>query len=251
MDSLELRVVNGVDAGMRLRLGDGGFIGVSSVCQFRLSDLSVHAIHASIRPSGGCYVLTDVSEGSGLQVNGLPVRSRPLQAGDRIRLGSVDIEVEAVAPPVVERAARPLPAASPPPEKQQVRVEPNSPAGSPVVAVSMVILAIVGAVAFALCIHLISLRKAVEKQYTEVSELARAGRMTSWQALERYRGILPEAEEVHPQMAERLKAAIRSIEATMLVPRQRTQTSDAVGGEPARRGERTQTAVPVGTPTQP
>jgi hypothetical protein len=51
---------------------------------------SVSRVHAEIRSEGEQWVIVDLDSTNGTRVNGAPVRSIPLRAGDRIRIGEVE-----------------------------------------------------------------------------------------------------------------------------------------------------------------
>jgi hypothetical protein len=82
--------------GKRMPVGAGGaVIGRSRECDIVLQDSNVSRRHAEIRPSGGDgWTITDLGSTNGVKVNGRPVSSAPLEAGDEIAVGTVDVRFE-------------------------------------------------------------------------------------------------------------------------------------------------------------
>jgi signal transduction histidine kinase/CheY-like chemotaxis protein len=86
-DSAYLSVLTGPRAGSSHKLGQGAVIGRGSEAQIALVEEAVSRNHASVRRlEGGDYLLEDLGSKNGTQVNGMPVTSHRLQAGDRILL---------------------------------------------------------------------------------------------------------------------------------------------------------------------
>lgn len=88
-----------VAEGKRMPLGQhGGVVGRSRDCDVVLSDSNVSRRHAEIRPDGrDGWVISDLGSTNGVRVNGQPVqqgRPAPLQAGDRLDIGTVDARFE-------------------------------------------------------------------------------------------------------------------------------------------------------------
>jgi hypothetical protein len=83
-------------AGRRLPLPPrGATIGRSRDCDIVLDDTGISRRHAEIRPSGDGWTVTDLGSTNGMQLNGRTVRgAHPLQAGDRVELGSTEIVFE-------------------------------------------------------------------------------------------------------------------------------------------------------------
>jgi pSer/pThr/pTyr-binding forkhead associated (FHA) protein len=77
-------------------VGPGGaVIGRSRECDIVLSDSNVSRRHAEIRPAGGdSWTITDLGSTNGVKVNGRPVSSAPLQSGDAVVVGTVDVRFE-------------------------------------------------------------------------------------------------------------------------------------------------------------
>ncbi len=126
-------MLGGARAGQRLRLtADFATLGRhgSSDLQFDPEhDLDVSARHAAVFRQGPTFVVRDLGSTNGTWVNGERIRSdRPLEPGDRIRLGSRGPEVEfgftELMPPP---APAPPPAAEPGPRPAEER-GPASPA---------------------------------------------------------------------------------------------------------------------------
>ncbi|MBS1786926.1 MAG: sigma 54-interacting transcriptional regulator [Acidobacteria bacterium] len=62
--------------------------GRESSSRISLADLSTSRRHCRIRHESDAYVLTDLESFNGTFVNGLPVKERPLEHGDRIAVGN-------------------------------------------------------------------------------------------------------------------------------------------------------------------
>ncbi|HYM45764.1 MAG TPA: DUF3662 and FHA domain-containing protein [Solirubrobacteraceae bacterium] len=70
---------------------DGGVIGRSRDCDIVLDDAGVSRRHAELRPGEGGWTVIDLGSTNGVRVNGQQIRGpRPLQAGDRVELGSTE-----------------------------------------------------------------------------------------------------------------------------------------------------------------
>lgn len=92
--SLLLRVAGGQEVRLsrgRVTLGRGQANSVS------LNDLSVSSTHAEIRDRGEWVELRDLNSRNGTKVNGRRVFQVALEAGDRIHLGEVELEVVELA----------------------------------------------------------------------------------------------------------------------------------------------------------
>jgi len=83
-------------AGRRLPVPPrGATLGRSRDCDIVLDDSSISRRHAEIRPAGEGWTVADLGSTNGVRLNGRPVEgSRPLQAGDRVELGSTEIVFE-------------------------------------------------------------------------------------------------------------------------------------------------------------
>jgi hypothetical protein len=79
--------------GRRLALPpEGGVIGRSRDCDVVLEDTGVSRRHAELRPGARGWVVSDLGSTNGVRVNGQDVHgAHPLQAGDRIALGSTQV----------------------------------------------------------------------------------------------------------------------------------------------------------------
>ena len=95
-------ILNGVDEHRELgkeeiRIGRGGENEVV------LADFSVSRRHASIRQEGEGWVIADLMSTNGIQVNRVAAKRAPLRAGDKIKVGIFELDVEevteAVTPP--------------------------------------------------------------------------------------------------------------------------------------------------------
>lgn len=70
-------------------------LGRLSECTISFDDPNVSREHASIRPDGDGFVLTDNGSTNGTVVNGSPIVSHRLADGDRIELGATVLEFRA------------------------------------------------------------------------------------------------------------------------------------------------------------
>lgn len=68
-------------------------LGRSPACKVRLADRSVSDVHAGLFLSRDGLLAIDLLSREGLAVNGRTVRAALLQAGDRFRVGAVELEV--------------------------------------------------------------------------------------------------------------------------------------------------------------
>jgi hypothetical protein len=83
--------------GKRMPVGPGGaVIGRSRECDIVLQDSNVSRRHAEIRPTGGDgWTITDLGSTNGVRVNGRRLDApAPLQTGDEITVGTVDVRFE-------------------------------------------------------------------------------------------------------------------------------------------------------------
>jgi len=88
-----------VAEGKRFAVPPGGAtIGRSRECDVVLGDANVSRRHAELRGDrngGGTYTIADLGSTNGVRVNGRPVQDgHPLQAGDRIELGTAEVLFE-------------------------------------------------------------------------------------------------------------------------------------------------------------
>ena len=67
-------------------------LGRSRECDIQLSDPNVSRRHAELRQEGAAYWIVDLDSTNGIEVNGHPQRRAKLESGDRITLGSTDVE---------------------------------------------------------------------------------------------------------------------------------------------------------------
>jgi FHA domain-containing protein len=73
----------------------GATLGRSRDCDIVLDDSSISRRHAEIRPAGDGWTVADLGSTNGVRLNGRPVEgAEPLQAGDRVELGSTEIGFE-------------------------------------------------------------------------------------------------------------------------------------------------------------
>src|SRR4051794_30710623 len=83
--------------GKRMPVAPGGaVIGRSRECDIVLQDSNVSRRHAEIRPAGGDgWTISDLGSTNGVRVNGRAINSAtPLQPGDEIAVGTVDVRFE-------------------------------------------------------------------------------------------------------------------------------------------------------------
>ena len=86
-----------VAEGKRYAVGPGGAtIGRSRECDIVLDDSNVSRRHAEISPSGATgWLIKDLGSTNGVRVNGRTVDGpHPLESGDRVELGTVDVGFE-------------------------------------------------------------------------------------------------------------------------------------------------------------
>jgi Protein of unknown function (DUF3662)/Inner membrane component of T3SS, cytoplasmic domain len=85
-----------VAEGKRFVVAPGGAVlGRSRDCDIVLADSNVSRRHAEIRPAGGdAWTITDLGSTNGVKVNGRPVTSAPLNPGDAVMVGTVDVHFE-------------------------------------------------------------------------------------------------------------------------------------------------------------
>lgn len=85
-----------VAGGKRLVVPPGGaLVGRSRDCDIVLDDSNVSRRHAEISPSGRGWVIKDLGSTNGVRVNGRTVDGpHPLEGGDRVELGTVDVRFE-------------------------------------------------------------------------------------------------------------------------------------------------------------
>jgi adenylate cyclase len=99
-------VLNGVDEYRELgkeeiRIGRGGENEVV------LADFSVSRRHAAIRKEGEGWVIADLMSTNGIQVNRVAAKRAPIRAGDKIKIGIFELDVEEVT-----EAVKPAPPAA-------------------------------------------------------------------------------------------------------------------------------------------
>jgi hypothetical protein len=85
-----------VAEGRRMVVGrTGAVIGRSRDCDIVLGDGNVSRRHAEISPANGGWTVTDLNSTNGVLVNGRRISgAAPLQAGDRIELGTTELRFE-------------------------------------------------------------------------------------------------------------------------------------------------------------
>lgn len=91
-----LVVTNGVAAGTAIPLRDGLTLGrTPGRAEIVLPDPEVSGLHARVARNGGPPILIDAGSTNGTWINEERIAERTLQAGDRVRLGGVQLIVEA------------------------------------------------------------------------------------------------------------------------------------------------------------
>jgi hypothetical protein len=81
--------------GERHALGPGGLvIGRARDCDIVVDDPSVSRRHAEVRPQEGGFGVADLGSTNGTLLNGEPVETAPLTAGDRITVGRTELRFE-------------------------------------------------------------------------------------------------------------------------------------------------------------
>ncbi|MCX6512983.1 MAG: DUF3662 and FHA domain-containing protein [Actinobacteria bacterium] len=81
--------------GSRRALGESPcIIGRMPECGVVLSDPNVSRHHAQVQREADHYVVSDLGSTNGTKVNGIPMRSQTLNAGDEIMVGSTRIRFE-------------------------------------------------------------------------------------------------------------------------------------------------------------
>ncbi len=90
-------VLSASDKGKTVLLQHGLTIGRNPrLAFFVLLDPEVSSLHARIVRDGGPPILIDANSTNGTFVNGERITDRPLQAGDRVRFGDVQLLVETI-----------------------------------------------------------------------------------------------------------------------------------------------------------
>jgi FHA domain-containing protein len=114
------------------------FLGRGSSNDFKIEDLSVSTSHCQIRIDNGSAVITDMGSTNGTYIKGAKILEFPLQSGQQLRLGSVDMifytdgpdAVNAVLVPASQIQTPPLPPriqpAVPPPPPPPPAMRPVS-----------------------------------------------------------------------------------------------------------------------------
>jgi predicted component of type VI protein secretion system len=127
-------------------------IGRSPENSIRLEDVSVSGRHAELMLAGEICYLKDLNSTNGTLVNGAPVTSVQLRAGDRIRFGKVEArygrDVAAAAQPLpraVELCAKPADFANASPFRNRKK-EKDSTRTTILASVAVAVLAFLGSV---------------------------------------------------------------------------------------------------------
>ena len=80
--------------GDRLELSGEVSVGRSAECDLVVSEGQPSRQHAKIVVEAGGVFVEDLGSTNGTLVNGAPIQSSPLQPGDRIRIGDVEMVFE-------------------------------------------------------------------------------------------------------------------------------------------------------------
>jgi len=93
---VKLVVIGGKNAGREIPVsGDKFFIGRAEDCQLRPGSPSVSRHHCVIVVEPGTVSIRDLGSSNGTHVNGQKVHgTRPLKAGDRLKIGPLEFEVQ-------------------------------------------------------------------------------------------------------------------------------------------------------------
>jgi hypothetical protein len=95
-----LVVRTGPDAGRSYLLDERPrTLGRGSDCDLRWEDSALSRRHCQIRWEDEVYVLQDLGSSNGTHVNGAAVRRAILRAGDRLQIGSIELEFKPTAAP--------------------------------------------------------------------------------------------------------------------------------------------------------
>lgn len=83
-----LLVIQGIDQGARFEVGDDRLsIGRGHQNEIRIPDTEISRQHAYVGKENGKYTVSDRNSSNGTFVNGVPVRTAPLENGDRVQIG--------------------------------------------------------------------------------------------------------------------------------------------------------------------
>jgi hypothetical protein len=82
----------GLLSGRSIPLTDGLLIGRGSTCHVHLEDASASRQHARFRYAQGAWYIQDMKSAYGTYVNGRRVMAQRLKSGDRIQIGSCELE---------------------------------------------------------------------------------------------------------------------------------------------------------------
>lgn len=97
MSLLRLRSPDGRWA-FRVVEGQAATLGRAPTAALRVQDVSVARTHARIADRGGRWYVQDLRSRNGVVVNGLQIEDESeLRAGDTLRLGQVELEVDVTA----------------------------------------------------------------------------------------------------------------------------------------------------------
>ncbi|RKY13099.1 MAG: hypothetical protein DRP82_05915 [Planctomycetota bacterium] len=122
MPIARLRIIGGVNAGLEFNIEkDGSYIlGRADEADFQVRDMMASRRHAVLTIKGDLAVVEDLGSTNGTMVNGKPIKRQELRSGDRITIGSTDIEFIRVLT---------APKAPPKPSAAQSHKEPTKPMG--------------------------------------------------------------------------------------------------------------------------
>lgn len=110
-------------------------IGRSNACHFQIDHASVSGTHCEVQVSDGAVMLKDLGSTNGTFLERAPVTQSLLSSGQRLQLGSVELQFLADPPPVAAAAPRVrIATAAPAPARAPVEQAPAVDLSSPRVA---------------------------------------------------------------------------------------------------------------------
>jgi pSer/pThr/pTyr-binding forkhead associated (FHA) protein len=109
-------------AGRSVDLGERTTIGRVEDNTFQIAEPSVSSRHCEILLQGSEVLVKDLNSTNGTFINGEKITERVLKPGQTLRLGNVELKLDAPGAPASPSApASPAPATPPPPRKEPAR----------------------------------------------------------------------------------------------------------------------------------